>query len=167
MKSAPSLLLALLLLAAAPLGAKTVTPPVPAPVWTLRDVDGKEVKSSQFKGKVLVVDFWATWCPPCRTEIPGYIALQKKYADDVVFVGISVDGDDSIPAVKAFVKKFGINYLIVMADDEIQPSFNVNQGYPTTYIIGRDGKIRAKKVGREPVAVFEKELVAVLSPPAP
>ena len=167
MKSAPSLLHALLLLAAAPLGAKTVTPPVPAPVWTLRDVDGKEVKSSQFKGKVLVVDFWATWCPPCRTEIPGYIALQKKYADDVVFVGISVDGDDSIPAVKAFVKKFGINYLIVMADDEIQPSFNVNQGYPTTYIIDRDGKIRAKKVGREPAAAFEQELVAVLNPPAP
>jgi thiol-disulfide isomerase/thioredoxin len=170
MRSAfPSLLASVALVAslAVPLAAKPI-PPLPGPVWTLKDVDGKPVSSSQFKGKVVVVDFWATWCPPCRTEIPGYIALQKKYAaDGLVFIGISVDGDDQIAAVKNFVKQFGINYLIVMADDEIQGAFGLNQGYPTTYIIDRDGKIRNKKVGREPTAAYEKEILAVLNPPAP
>jgi thiol-disulfide isomerase/thioredoxin len=140
-------------------------PPAPSPGWKLRDVDGKLVASDDFKGKVLVVDFWATWCPPCRTEIPGYIDLQKKYASEgLVFVGVSVDGDPSLPDVKAFVKKFGVNYVIVMADEKIQDLFHVNQGYPTTFIIGRDGKIRAKKVGREPTADFEKEILSVLRP---
>jgi thiol-disulfide isomerase/thioredoxin len=146
-------------------GAKPITP-LPGPVWKLRDVDGKLVTSADFKGKVVVVDFWATWCPPCRTEIPGYVALQKKYgAEGLVFVGISVDGDDSIPAVKAFVKQFNINYVIVMADDTIQDLFHVNQGYPTTFIIDRDGKIRNKKLGREPTADFEKEILPILRPP--
>jgi len=147
-------------------GASAVKPS-PAPAWTLRDVDGKPVPFSQFKGKVVVVDFWATWCPPCRTEIPGYVALQKKYgAEGLVFIGISVDGDDQIPAVRAFVKQFNINYLIVMADDTIQDSFHINQGYPTTFIIDREGQIRNKKVGREPTADYEKEILAVLRPPA-
>jgi thiol-disulfide isomerase/thioredoxin len=148
-----------------PAGAKPIKP-VPAPVWTLKDTDGKDVASSQFKGKVVVVDFWATWCPPCRTEIPGYVALQKKYADQgLVFVGISVDGDDSIAAVKAFVKQFKINYVIVMADDKIQDSFGVTQGYPTTFIIDRDGVVRNRKVGRESTPDYEKEILAVLNPP--
>jgi peroxiredoxin len=150
---------------AVPAGAKPVKA-MPAPNWTLKDVDGKNVPWSQFKGKVVIVDFWATWCPPCRTEIPGYVALQKKYAaDGVAFIGISVDGDDSIPAVKAFVKQFNINYLILMANDTIQDAFGINQGYPTTFIIDRDGTIRNKKVGREPTPDFEKEVLAVLRPP--
>jgi peroxiredoxin len=168
MRSAASLLAISLIFslgALVPAGAKPVKP-APAPAWTLKDVDGKPVPWSQFKGKVVVIDFWATWCPPCRTEIPGYVALQKKYTDDgLVFIGISVDGDDSIPAVKAFVKQFNINYLIVMADDTIQDAFGINQGYPTTFIIDRDGNIRNKKVGREPTADYEKEILAVLKPP--
>jgi thiol-disulfide isomerase/thioredoxin len=152
---------------AIPAAAKPV-PPTPAPVWSLKDVDGKTVRSADFKGKVLVVDFWATWCPPCRTEIPAYIALQKKYAaDGVVFVGVSVDGDDQVKAVKDFMQKFGVNYPMVMADDSIQGAFGVNQGYPTTYIIDREGRIRNKKVGREAAAAYEQELVDVLKPAAP
>jgi peroxiredoxin len=168
MRSALSLIassLALAVALAVPAGAKPVKP-APAPTWTLKDVDGKPVPWSQFKGQVVVVDFWATWCPPCRTEIPGYVALQKKYAaDGVTFIGISVDGDDSIPAVKAFVKQFNINYLILMANDTVQDAYGVNQGYPTTFIIDRDGTIRNKKVGREPTPDFEKEVLSVLRPP--
>jgi thiol-disulfide isomerase/thioredoxin len=152
---------------ATPVAAKPV-PAAPAPAWTLKDVDGKAVRSADFKGKVVVVDFWATWCPPCRTEIPGYVALQKKYAaDGLVFVGISVDGDDQVKAVKDFMQKFAINYPILMADDSIQGAFGVTQGYPTTYIIDRDGNIRNKKVGREPAATYEKAILAVLKPAAP
>ena len=120
---------ALALAAFLPVSASPVAP-APAPAWKLRDVDGNVVSSDQFKGKVVVLDFWATWCPPCRTEIPGYVQLQKKYAaDGLVIVGVSVDTDGP-QVVKKFMKDFGINYPIVMADDEIQNTFAPIQGYP-------------------------------------
>ena len=138
---------------------------VPAPAWTLKGVDGEVVSSEQFKGKVLVVDFWATWCPPCRAEIPGYIAMQKKYAaDGLVIVGISVDTEG--PAVvKKFIKDAGINYPIVMADDQIQDAFAPIGGYPTTLIIDREGRIRDRKLGLESTENFEKKILALLRPP--
>jgi len=158
-------LLALLLAPSALLRASPVKP-VPAPAWKLKDVDGKLVSWEQFKGKVVVVDFWATWCPPCRTEIPGYIALQKKYAaDGLVIVGISVDTDGP-EVVRKYMKDVGINYQIVIADDQVQDLFAPIQGYPTTFIIDRDGLIRDKKLGREPTAEYEKAILAVLKPHA-
>jgi thiol-disulfide isomerase/thioredoxin len=158
-------LLALLLAPSALLRASPVKP-VPAPAWKRKDVDGKLVSWEQFKGKVVVVDFWATWCPPCRTEIPGYIALQKKYAaDGLVIVGISVDTDGP-EVVRKYMKDVGINYQIVIADDQVQDLFAPIQGYPTTFIIDRDGLIRDKKLGREPTAEYEKAILAVLKPPA-
>jgi len=81
----------------------------PAPAWKLKDLDGKDVTSEQFKGKVVVLDFWATWCPPCRGEIPGYVELQKKYGKDgLLIVGISMDDKGPEP-VKEFVQEQGIN----------------------------------------------------------
>ena len=112
----------------------------------------------------MVVDFWATWCPPCRTEIPGYIQLQKKYAaEGLVIVGISVDTDGP-EVVRKFMKEVGINYQIVLADDQIQDLFAPIQGYPTTLIIDRDGKIRDRKLGREPTEQYEKRILAILRP---
>jgi peroxiredoxin len=157
---------ALSISAAAPLRAEAPVPAT-APAWKLKDVDGKPVELSQFKGKVVILDFWATWCPPCRTEIPGYIALQKKYADDgLVVIGVSVDTDGTAP-VKKFIKDFGINYMVVMADDGIQEAYGPILGYPTTFIIDRDGHIRDKKLGRMPAAKYEEKVLAVLRPPAP
>jgi peroxiredoxin len=141
-------------------------PPTPAPPWKLMDVNGNPVTLAQFKGKVVVLDFWATWCPPCRTEIPGYVALQKKYgADGLVVVGVSVD-TDGVGPVKKFIKDIGINYIVVMADDSIQDAYGPIQGYPTTFIIDRDGKIRNKKLGREKASQYEAEVLAVLRAPA-
>jgi peroxiredoxin len=163
-------LAALSISAVAPLHAAPAVPAsalASAPAWKLKDVDGKPVELSQFKGKVVILDFWATWCPPCRTEIPGYIALQKKYADDgLVVIGVSVDTDGPGP-VKKFMKDFGFNYMVVMADDSIQDAYGPIQGYPTTFIIDRDGHIRDKKLGRMPAAEFEKKVLAVLRPAAP
>jgi thiol-disulfide isomerase/thioredoxin len=141
--------------------------PKAAPGWKLKDVDGNPVDLGEFKGKVVILDFWATWCPPCRTEIPGYVALQKKYgADGLVVIGVSVDTDG--PAlVKKFAKDIGINYMIVMADDDIQTAYGPILGYPTTFIIDRSGLIRDKKLGRMPAADFEKRVLAVLRLPAP
>ncbi len=142
-------------------------PPVPAPAWKLKDVDGKVVSSDQFKGKVVVLDFWATWCPPCKAEIPGYVELQKKYAaDGLVFVGVSAD-EDGPEVVKKFIKEHGINYQIVMFDADILAAFAPIEAFPTTFIIDRDGMIRDKKVGARPTAEYEKEILAVLKPPAP
>lgn len=152
---------------AAPVLAKPAAVlPKPAPSWRLKDVDGNWVSSDQFKGKVVVLDFWATWCPPCRTEIPGYVVLQKKYAaDGLVIIGVSVDTDGPVP-VKKFMKDFGINYPIVMGDDDILAAYSPIRGYPTTFIIDRDGLIRNTKLGRKPAAIFEKDVLEVLKPPA-
>ncbi|MCC6414420.1 MAG: TlpA family protein disulfide reductase [Opitutaceae bacterium] len=134
----------------------------PAPDWTLPDLDGRPVNSAQFAGKVVVVDFWATWCPPCREEIPGYIALQEKYGKDgLVIIGVSLDRGG--PAkVRDFAKKFGINYPLVMGDSEAIAGFGDISAIPTTFLIDREGNIRDRKVGALATAEYEKRILALL-----
>ena len=168
MKSGFSRIAAAFVLSLSPLAALGAAPalPLPAPAWKLKGVDGTTVTSDQFKGKVVILDFWATWCPPCRTEIPGYVALQKKYgADGLVVVGVSMDTGGTAD-VRQFIKDFGINYTVVIGDDTIVSAFAPIDGYPTTFIIDRDGLIRNKKLGKRPAADFEKDVLAVLRPPA-
>jgi thiol-disulfide isomerase/thioredoxin len=137
-------------------------PVTPAPVWKLKDVEGNLVSSEQFKGKVVVVDFWATWCPPCRAEIPGYVKLQEKYGKDgLVVVGISLD-QQGPGIVKEFMAKNKMNYPVVMGDEAVAQSFGGIEAIPTTFIIDRAGNIRDKKIGGEEAAVFEKRLLGLL-----
>ncbi len=143
------------LLAPVVLRAGDTFPSTPAPAWQLKDVDGATVSSDQFKGKVVVLDFWATWCPPCREEIPGYIDLQRKYGKDgLAIVGVSLDRDG--PAVvKRFMAAQKMNYQVVMGDDAIVDAFGGVEAIPTTFIIDRSGMIRYRKVGAMPKAEFE------------
>jgi peroxiredoxin len=154
-------LLALLALPFIGLRADPV-PPKPAPGWTLKDLDGKDVRFDAFKGKVVVLDFWATWCPPCVGEVPRFVGLQRKYAQDgLVVVGVSVDSNGPGP-VRAFATKHGVNYPMLMANDQIISAFGGVDSFPTTYIIDREGKIRDRKVGAVSPAQFEKTLVGIL-----
>ena len=134
----------------------------PAPAWQLKDVNGAVVSSEQFKGKVVVIDFWATWCPPCREEIPGYIALAQKYGKDgLVVVGISLD-QAGPEVVKAFAAKTGMNYPVVMGDESVVAAFGGVEGIPTTFLIDRAGQVRDRKVGLLATAEYEKRILAVL-----
>lgn len=132
----------------------------PAPSWTLTDLAGKTVSSADYAGKVVVVDFWATWCAPCREEIPGYIALQKKYADQgLVILGVSMD-QQGADVVKPFAENFGINYPLFMGDAELADAFGGVEYLPTAFLIDRQGQIRHKKIG----AMSHEEYEQLLKP---
>ncbi len=164
MKTLRSLLGLVLVLAAGALLRAEPVPATPGPAWKLKDVDGKTVSSDQFKGKVIVVDFWATWCGPCRVEIPGYIELQKKYGKDgLVIIGMSCDQDKkAAQKVKDFIQKNGMNYPVVMADEDVQAAFGGMDAIPTTFIIDRAGNIRERKVGVVPAAAYEETVLKYL-----
>ncbi|HHT9126673.1 MAG TPA: TlpA family protein disulfide reductase [Candidatus Brocadiia bacterium] len=119
-------------------------------------------KISSKKGTVLIVDFWATWCPPCRREIPGFINLYKKYKDKgLEIIGVSLFIKKGIQEVQTFVQEFGINYPIFFGDNEIGNAYKV-EGIPTTLIIGKDGETKSRHVGYVPEEDFEKEILALL-----
>ena len=133
-----------------------------APSWTLNTVDGKAVSSDAFKGKAVVIDFWATWCPPCRREIPAYIEMQKELGGKgLAIVGISLDSNGP-GVVKEFMEKYGMNYTVVMGDDAVADAFGGIPAIPTTFVIGRDGRIAYSKVGYEPHDEFLEHIKPLL-----
>ncbi len=133
-----------------------------APAFSLTDITGKPLALSDFHGKVVVLDFWATWCGPCQLEIPGFIDLQKRYAaQGFTMIGISMD-DSSDPVVE-YYKDHQMNYPVALGNDRLAELFGVNQGYPTTFVIGRDSRIYAKHVGAYDPAVFETEIKELLA----
>jgi len=142
-------------------------PPSPgaksAPSFTLRDLNGKQVSLSDFKGKVVILDFWATWCPPCVIEIPHFIELYEQYKDQgFVMVGISLDRQ-GVGVVKSFVQKYRVNYPILMTDGRVDRVYGGITGIPTTFVIDRAGNIRRKYVGYRDKSVFETDIKALLA----
>jgi thiol-disulfide isomerase/thioredoxin len=133
-----------------------------APAFSLTDITGKPLNLSDYKGKVVVLDFWATWCGPCRIEIPGFIELQKRYASQgFTMIGISMD--DSPEPVVDFTKELQMNYPVAVGNDRLGELYGGMPGLPTTFMIGRDGRIYAKHVGATDSSVFETEIKQLLA----
>jgi len=133
-----------------------------APSFTLQDLNGKQVSLSDFKGKVVILDFWATWCPPCVKEIPHFIALYEQYKDQgFAIVGISLD-HQGISVVKSFARKYRVNYPILMTDGQVDKAYGGIPSIPTTFVIDSAGNIRQKYVGYRDKAVFEADIKALL-----
>ena len=135
----------------------------PAPAFTLQDLNGKNVSLADLRGKVVILDFWATWCPPCVLEIPHFIELYEQYKDKgFAMVGISLDRA-GISVVKSFVQKYQINYPILMTDGKVDKVFGGIPGIPTTFVIDSVGNIRQKYVGYRDKAVFETDIKTLLA----
>ena len=132
-----------------------------APAFTLEDIYGKKVSLSDFKGKVVIVDFWATWCPPCRKSIPDLIELQKKYKNKFAVIGISVDMDTK-SNVAPFVKQNKINYKVLYASPEVVQNYGNIDAIPTSFIIDQHGNIFTQHVGLTPKETYISEINKLL-----
>jgi peroxiredoxin len=137
--------------------------PKAAPDFELKDVDGKVHHLSEYKGKVVVLNFWATWCPPCRKEIPDFIEMSKQYeAQGVQFIGVAMD-DEGLDKVKPWVASHNIPYPIFLSDGKVGPAYGEMSSIPVTYFIDRKGMIRQTYIGMRTRPIFEKDLLPLLS----
>ncbi|NIM02993.1 redoxin domain-containing protein [bacterium] len=133
-----------------------------APDFTLPDLEGNSLTLSDFKGKVIILNFWATWCPPCREEIPDFVELYEEYKDEgLVIIGVNLDRGDS-RTVKQFSKNYKINYPIVTGNVSVTQDYGGIRGIPTTFIIDRKGNIKEKYLGYRSKATFEEAVKRLL-----
>ena len=138
-----------------------------APDFALKDVNGKTVRLSDYRGKVVLLDFWATWCGPCRIEIPWFMDLERRNKDKgFAVLGVSMD-DDGWEAVKPFLSDLGVNYRVVIGNEETSQLYGGVDALPTTFLIDRVGKIAAVHVGLASRRDFEDGVEQLLQSPAP
>lgn len=131
--------------------------------FTLKDMNGIDVSLASFKGKVILLNFWATWCGPCKAEIPALVELQTQYRDDLVVLGFSVD--DTVEKMKPYADEYQINYplLVGLGREDVQDAYGPLWGIPVSVIIGRDGTIHQRHSGIASKEQFEQEIKAALS----
>jgi len=143
---------------------RLLTTPMPVASFTVHDLDGRTISSESLRGKVTIVNFWATWCPPCRAEIPDLIALQDKYRDQLQIIGVSQD-ETGPEVVRQFATEQRMNYPIVMSTPELERIFTGIYALPTSFVIDKDVQIVQKHVGMLNAATTEGEtrLLAGLS----
>jgi len=135
-----------------------------APEFRLPRLDGQPLSLASYRGKVVLLDFWATWCVPCREETPHFVALQQKYRDrGLQIIGVSMD--DSPDPVGPFVQQFRINYPVVIGTAQTGVDYGGVLGLPIAFVIDRDGRIVAKHIGATDPAVFEREVTNLLPKP--
>jgi len=132
-----------------------------APDFSLPDLTGHRVELSTYRGKVVLLDFWATWCDPCRDEIPHFIELQDKYGGEGLQI-IRVSMDDGPEAVRDFCQRFKINYPVLMGNAKTGELYGGVLGLPIAFLISRDGRITSRHIGATDISVFEKEIASLL-----
>jgi len=132
-----------------------------APDFVLSNTDGKQIKLSDFKGKVVILNFWATWCPPCREEIPSFVELQKEYKDDLAILGVSLDTGTKNEVIP-FMKKYKMNYPVLFGTVEVVRDYGDIQSIPTTFIIDQEGNIVNSFIGYREKSVFKAEIEKLL-----
>jgi thiol-disulfide isomerase/thioredoxin len=135
-----------------------------APALQGQDILGKPVNKDNWAGKVVIVNFWATWCPPCREEIPELLELKKEFKDRLEIVGISED-DDPPESVVKFAKQKGMNYPIVMATQELIDSYGGVAALPTSFLIDPQGRVVQKHSGLYPIEAYQLEIRSLLGMP--
>ena len=141
-----------------------VKDPEIAPPFQARDISGKSISTADWNGKVVLLNFWATWCPPCRLEIPELIVLQAKYGDRLQIVGVSED-EDPPEMVLRFAREVGINYPIVMENPALTESYPGVTGLPTTFVIDTHGRVVQRHTGLYPLEAYDREVRALLGLP--
>jgi thiol-disulfide isomerase/thioredoxin len=141
-----------------------VKDPELAPSFEAQDLSGKKISPADYKGKVIVLNFWATWCPPCREEIPELISLQTQYKDRLQIIGVSED-DDPPAKVAQFVQKVGMNYPVVMATSQITEAYGGVPALPTSFIIDQQGRVMQRHTGVYPIDTYIQEVRSLVGLP--
>ena len=133
-----------------------------APNFVLPQLDGTPLRLSSYRGKVVLLDFWATWCDPCREETPHFVELQKQYADrGLQIIGVSMD--DTSDPVRDFYRQFHMNYPVVMGNAKTGEAYGGVLGLPIIFLLERDGRIVAKYMGSTKPETFDQEIAALLA----
>ena len=138
--------------------------PTPLTAVAMHDLDGRAIATADLRGKVVLVNFWATWCPPCRAEIPDLVALQSKYGDRLQIIGVSQD-EGSVEVVRRYAAEQRMNYPIVMMTPELEQAFPGIRALPTSFVIDREGRIVQRHVGMLNARVTEEETRALAGLP--
>ncbi len=137
-----------------------------APDFSLRTLDGRQVKLSDYRGKIVILDFWATWCKPCKLELPHFIELYKEFGrEDLEIIGVSLDRTGT-GELAAFVKEWEIPYVIVLGTGQVVQDYGEIRGIPTTFVIDRQGNVFRKYVGYRKKEIFERDIWKLMQPAA-
>jgi len=138
---------------------------VAAPNFELTTLDGRTVKLSDYRGKAVLLNFWATWCSPCKVEMPWFVEMQKKYGSDgLVILGVAMDDADA-PKIAQFASEMGVNYPVLLGTDQVSEQYGNVQFLPTSFYIDREGKIIGKGTGLLGRSEIEENVRKALASP--